>query len=60
MGIDLVVLGFLFMFGFSRKVHIFISIIFNKLRKTFKMSYLTKPQIVEKYMKDAVMRQEFL
>jgi uncharacterized membrane protein YbhN (UPF0104 family) len=60
MGLDVVVLGFLFMFGFSKRIHILVSLVFNKIRKTFKMTHLTKAQIVEKYMKEAVMRQEFL
>jgi uncharacterized membrane protein YbhN (UPF0104 family) len=60
MGIDLIILSFLFVFGFSKRIHIFASLIFNKIRKMFKMSHLTKAQIVEKYMKEAVMRQEFV
>lgn len=60
MGIDLVVLFILFVFGFSKRVHIFASIVFNKVRKLFRMPYLTKAQIVEKYMKEAIMRQEFV
>lgn len=60
MAIDVVVLGFLFAFGFSKRIHMFTSLTFNKIRKIFKMNYLTKSQIVEKYMKEAVMRQEFV
>ena len=60
MGLDVIAMGFLFIFGFSKRIHIFASLVFNKIRKTFKISHLTKAQIVEKYMKEAVMRQEFV
>jgi uncharacterized membrane protein YbhN (UPF0104 family) len=60
MAIDICALLFLFIFGFSKRIHVFVSKTFNKIRKTFKLSYLTKTEIIDKYKINAVMKREFL
>lgn len=58
--IDYIGLAFIFLMCVSKRFHYRLSCIFNWFKKKFHMKYHTKPEIVEKYKTQAVIKTDFI
>jgi hypothetical protein len=54
-GIDVLMFAFYIFSGFSKKVHYYLSRIFNRTKQLFHMKYHTKNQTYETYIRKAVL-----
>ena len=57
--VDLCSLFVLIITGTSRHVHLWISLLWNKIKKTLHMPYLPKHHVVFRYVSQAIMKKEF-
>jgi len=59
LSVDLISLGILIIFGVSKRIHMWISLLWNAIKKKIRMPYLTKHEAINKYMNQAMMQKEF-
>ncbi len=57
--VDIFTFVLMIIFGVSKRLHILISMLWNKLKKVFHLPYLSKHYIIYKYMNQAAMQKEF-
>lgn len=57
--VDLISLFVLIISGKSRHVHLWISLLWNKIKKTLHMPYLPRHHVIYRYVNRAVMQEEF-
>ena len=57
--IDLITLSVLVIFGTSRHIHIWTSLLWNRIKKTFHFHYLPKHHIIYRYMTQELLKKEF-
>ncbi|MDR0857045.1 MAG: lysylphosphatidylglycerol synthase domain-containing protein [Mycoplasmataceae bacterium] len=56
---DWVILVFLFVVGFSVHIHLWISLLSNKIKKIMHLSYSTSAETRKKYLEDKVIKNKF-
>lgn len=59
LSVDLICLGVLIISGVSKRIHMWISLLWNAIKKKIRMPYLTKHEVINKYMNQAMMQKEF-